>query len=99
MRGAFAIAAAILFGSLRAAFAHGETDAYQCESKDWDKRIAACSRIIEGRGESTDDRAKALINRGVAYAAVSAPRNRTAGGRIVPPARVPVAAADIRIIP
>ncbi len=99
MRGALAIAAAVLLASLRAACAHSEADAYQCESNDWDKRSAACSHIVEGRGESRDDRAKALINRGVAYAAVSAPRNRTAGGRIVPPTRVPVAAADIRIIP
>ncbi len=49
--------------------AHSEADAYQCESNDRDKRIAACTDIIQGRGESKADRAKALINRGVAYAA------------------------------
>ncbi len=68
MRIAVAIAANCLLLALPAAvFGQNAADGALCQSQDWDKRIEACTQIIQDSGEAREDRAKALINRSIAY--------------------------------
>jgi lipoprotein NlpI len=68
MRIAAAIAANCLLLALPIpVFGQSADDGAQCQGQDWDKRIEACTRIIQDRDGTREDRAKALINRGIAY--------------------------------
>jgi lipoprotein NlpI len=68
MRIAVAIAANCLFLALPVTvFGQSADDGAQCQSENWDKRIEACTRIIQDRDKTREDRAKALINRSIAY--------------------------------
>src|SRR5262245_20773111 len=49
------------------ALAAGQVDWDACKGDDPDRSIAACTRIIQGRGETAQRLANAHYNRGVAY--------------------------------
>jgi lipoprotein NlpI len=68
MRIAVAIAANCLLLALPVpVFSQSADDGAQCQGQDWGKRIEACTRLIQAHGETSEDRAKALINRGIAF--------------------------------
>jgi lipoprotein NlpI len=68
MRIAVAIAANCLLLALPVpVFGQSADDGAQCQGQDWGKRIEACTRIVQSRGETSEDRAKALLNRSIAY--------------------------------
>jgi len=68
MRIALAVTANCLLLALTVAvFGQTTDDGAQCQSDDWNKRIEACTRLIQARGQTREDRAKALINRGIGY--------------------------------
>jgi tetratricopeptide (TPR) repeat protein len=61
-----ALVLAAVFGS--PAYAATDADYKSCEQqKDLDRRIAACTRIVQDRGESNSNRAISYLNRGDAY--------------------------------
>jgi tetratricopeptide (TPR) repeat protein len=69
MRLVFApIAMALAVIACGPASAASKKDLADCEKADGDRRIAACTRIINGHGESTEDRVSAYVNRGVTLA-------------------------------
>jgi len=49
------------------AWAASQRDRHDCEANDPDRSIAACTRILQGRGETAQNRAKAYYNRGNAW--------------------------------
>src|SRR5262249_56871328 len=49
------------------ALAAGQVDWDACKGDDPDRSIVACTRIIQGRGETAQRLANAHYNRGVAY--------------------------------
>lgn len=65
MRNCAAIAVLVL-GFLPATAA-SRRDWNDCKADDADRSIAGCTRILQGRGETADNRARAYNNRGAAY--------------------------------
>ena len=61
------VRAAALFVVITPGLAASQRDLDDCKANDSDRRIAGCSRIIQGRGETAKTRAKAFYDRGVAY--------------------------------
>ncbi len=57
--------AGLLWASL--ATAASQRDWKDCEGGDADRAIAACTRILQGRGETARNRAVAHLNRGIAF--------------------------------
>jgi lipoprotein NlpI len=49
------------------AWAASQRDRHDCEANDPDRSIAACTRILQGRGETAQNRAMAYNNRGIAW--------------------------------
>jgi hypothetical protein len=64
---ALLIATAALSAATGPAAAASRDDWDACEAGDPDRSIAACTRIIQGRGETAKNSAIAHYNRGVAY--------------------------------
>src|SRR5262245_17927189 len=62
------VASTALFAAINPAAAASQAEWEACKGNDPDRSIAACTRIIQRRGETTTDAAIAYYSRGSAYA-------------------------------